>query len=116
MGNPLFHWELMVEDVDRTIDFYSKVFDWEFDKEHFPNYPLIKTGMNPGGGVFPKPSSAPMPAVNIYFHTEDIEQTLTRAQVEGATIISPKTPIPGIGYFGMFADPEGLVIGVMQME
>src|SRR3990172_6663798 len=77
MGNPMFHWELMVNDVDKAIDFYSKVFDWEIDRSSFPNYPLIKTGSNPGGGILKKPEMVPNPALNIYFHTEDIEDTLT---------------------------------------
>ncbi|HLA81495.1 MAG TPA: VOC family protein [Thermoleophilia bacterium] len=116
MGNPMFHWELMVNDVDKAIDFYSKVFDWEIDRSSFPNYPLIKTGSNPGGGILKKPEMVPNPALNIYFHTEDIEDTLTRATVTGATIVSAKTTIPGMGFWAIFADPDGTPIGVMQME
>lgn len=116
MGNPLFHWELMVNDVDKTIDFYSRVFDWEIDREHFPGYPLIKTGDNPGGGILKKPDSVPDCALNVYFHAEDIEADVSRAMVSGAGMISPKTVIPGIGFFAVFADPDGIPIGVMQME
>lgn len=118
MGNPLFHWELMVDDVDQTIDFYSKVFDWEFDQQHFPNYPLIKTGMNPGGAIFPKPKSAinVKSQVNVYFHVEDIEHTITLVQTNGGTVVAPKMAIPGIGYYAMFTDPEGVNVGILQME
>jgi len=116
MPNPLFHWELMVSDVPKAIDFYSKVFDWEFDEKSFPAYPLIKTGDTPGGAVMAKPSHSPAPALNIYFHVQDIESTLTRALVQGATVIAPRTPILGIGFWAMFADPDGIVIGLIQPE
>jgi predicted enzyme related to lactoylglutathione lyase len=116
MANPLFHWELMVSDMPKAIDFYSKVFDWEFDQKSFPNYPLIKTGSTPGGAVMAKPSQSPACALNTYFHVDDIEATLTRAMVLGATVIAPRTPIPGVGFWAMFADPDGIVIGLIQPE
>lgn len=116
MGNPIFHWELVVADVDKAMDFYSKVFDWEFDQEHFPNYPLIKTGDNPGGGMLKKPEQLRSPGLHIYFHTEDIESTLARVTVTGGTVISPRMAIPGIGFWAVFADPDGIPVGIMQME
>ena len=36
--------------------------------------------------------------------------------VLGATVLSPKTPIPGIGFWAMFADPDGIPIGLLQPE
>jgi len=42
MGNPLGHWELLVNDVAKAREFYSSVFDWEFDESSFPGYVLIK--------------------------------------------------------------------------
>jgi uncharacterized protein len=116
MGNPLFHWELMVSDVGRAVEFYSTVFDWEIDQNSFPGYPLIKTGDTPGGAFMAKPTSASGPALNTYFHVRDIESVLTRAVVSGGTLIAPKTAIPGIGFWAMFADPDGIPIGLIQPE
>jgi predicted enzyme related to lactoylglutathione lyase len=116
MANPLFHWELMVGDVDQAKDFYAKVFDWEVDELSFPNYPLIKTGGTPGGAILAKPQGVAASALNVYFHTDDIESTLARAMVLGATVLAPKTPIPGIGFWAMFADPDGIPIGLLQPE
>jgi len=116
MANPLFHWELMVSDVPKAIDFYSKVFDWEFDQDSFPGYPLIKTGDTPGGALMAKPESVPACSLNSYFHVHDIESTLTRAIVLGGTLIAPRTAIPGVGFWAMFADPDGIPIGLLQPE
>lgn len=116
MGNPISHWELMVNDLAKAKEFYSSIFDWEFDEGPFPGYPLIKTGAEPAGGMMAKPEMAPMCALNTYFQVEDVEATLAKAMAAGATMIAPKTAIPGVGYWAMFADPDGIPIGLLQGE
>ena len=114
MGNPLGHWELLVNDVAKAREFYSSVFDWEFDESSFPGYVLIKTGADPGGGMYPKPEMAPGYTLNTYFLTDDIEASLAKATAKGATVMMPKTPIEGVGHWAMFADPDGIPIGLLQ--
>ena len=114
MGNPLGHWELLVNDVAKAKEFYSAVFEWEFDESSFPGYVLIKTGSDPGGGMFVKPETAPVYALNTYFLTDDIEATIAKAIAKGAAVIVPKTPIEGVGHWAMFADPDGIPIGLLQ--
>ncbi|MFH0916793.1 MAG: VOC family protein [bacterium] len=116
MGNPIVHWELMVNDPVRAKKFYTSVLDWEFDESAVPGYTMIKTGAEPGGGMMAKPEMAPMCALNTYFHVEDVEATLAKATAAGATMIAPKTAIPGMGYWAMFADPDGIPIGLFQTE
>lgn len=116
MGNPISHWELAVGDLARGKEFYSRIFDWEFDETTFPGYSMIKTGADPGGGMMAKPDMAPACALNTYFQVEDVEATLAKATGAGATVIAPKTAIPGVGYWAMFADPDGIPIGILQGE
>lgn len=116
MGNPIAHWELMVNDLAKAQAFYSSVFDWEWDESTFPGYSMIKTGSDPGGGLMAKPETAPGCALNTYFSVADIETTMAKAVEAGATSIVPKTPIPGMGYWAMFADPDGIPIGLFQTE
>jgi len=114
MGNPIVHWELMVEDPARAKDFYSTIFDWEFDDSPFPGYSMIKTGADPGGAVMAKPEAAPMSALNTYFGVAEIDDTLAKAVAAGATVLVPKTTIEGAGYWAMFADLDGIPIGLFQ--
>jgi predicted enzyme related to lactoylglutathione lyase len=116
MGNPISHWELMVGDLAKGKAFYSSIFDWEFDESTFPGYSMIKTGADPGGGMMAKPDMAPASALNTYFQVDDVEVTLAKATAAGATVIAPKTAIPGVGYWAMFADPDGIPIGILQGE
>ena len=114
MGNPIVHWELMVSDVTRAKAFYSSIFDWEWDETAFPGYPIIRTGADPGGGMMAKPEMAPMCALNTYFQVQDVEATLAKAIEAGATVVAPKTEVPGVGHWAMFADPDGIPIGLLQ--
>jgi len=114
MSNPLCHFELMTTDLAKCTSFYGTVFGWKFDNDSMPGYTLVDTGQEPTGGIFSAPEVAPGPCANIYFQVDDIEGTLQRASESGGMIIVDKTEIPGVGHFGMFTDPEGIAVGVMQ--
>ena len=96
------------------MSFYGKVFDWTFDQESIPGYTLVNTGQDPSGAIFAKPDEAASVCANIYFQVNDIDATLAKAIENGGKTLVPKTPIPNVGFFAMFADPEGLAIGIMQ--
>jgi predicted enzyme related to lactoylglutathione lyase len=114
MGNPMVHWELMVTDLAKAKKFYSTVFDWAIDESPMPSYSLITTAATPAGGMMVKPDMAPMCALNTYFGVDSIEATLAKAVAAGATMMVPKTEIPGMGYWAMFMDPDGIAIGIFQ--
>ena len=114
MSNPLCHFELMTADPDKCKAFYSRIFDWTFDDQSLPGYTLVNAGAEPSGGVFRKPDEAPGPCMNIYFQTDDVEATLARAVEAGATVLVPKTIIPSVGEFAIFADPEGIAVGLLR--
>ena len=114
MGNALCHFELMTADLTKCRAFYSAVFDWKYDDATMLGYTLIQTGQDPGGGVFAKPPDVPHACLNVYFKVEDIDRTLAASTKHGGKVLVPKTPIPSVGHFAMFTDPEGVVIGIMQ--
>lgn len=114
MPNPLCHFELMTNDPAKCQAFYGSVFDWQFDDASMPGYTLVNTGSEPTGGVFPKPDSAPGPCINVYFQVPDIDASLAKITDNGGTVLIPKTAIPNVGHFAMFADPEGVAVGLMQ--
>lgn len=113
MANPIVHWELMVDDVDRTKTFYRNVFDWQF-RDAGPEYTLIDTGTPPGGGILRRPPGVTMSSLNTYFDVADLERTVRAAVEAGGTVIVPRMEVPGVGWFAMFTDPDGIPIGVMQ--
>ena len=114
MGNPIVHFELMVNDMAKAKAFYSTVFDWKIDESAMPGYSMVSTGTAPEGGMMARPESAPMCALNVYYGVADIEATLAKAVAAGATTMVPKTEIPGMGAWAMFMDPDGIPVGIFQ--
>ena len=114
MPTPLCHFEFTTPDPDRFKAFYGQVLGWQFDDQSMPGYALIQTGAEPGGGVMKTPPDAPAPALNVYFHVEDLQSTLDLATEHGATLLVPVTEIPSVGWFAMIADPDGTPVGLMK--
>jgi hypothetical protein len=104
----------MTDDPQKCKAFYGKVFGWGFDDSSMPGYTMINTGEPPGGGLMKRPPQAPAVALNTYFMVEDIDATLTKVQEAGGKVLVPKTPIPNVGSFAFFADPEGICVGIFR--
>jgi predicted enzyme related to lactoylglutathione lyase len=104
----------MTTDPEKCKAFYGAVFDWKLDDKSMPGYTLVNTGADPGGGIFPKPEDAPGACINVYFQVEDIEAILAKVTEHGGRVLVPKTEIPTVGSFAMFADPDGIAVGIMR--
>jgi len=113
MPSPIVYWEICVRDMDAGTEFYRKVMGWEISRDpDIPNYCDANTGAEPGGGIFPAEGEM-KPYVTIYAKVDDIDAILDKAAKHGAFIIQRKKLIcEKHGYYGMFADPDGNVIGL----
>lgn len=119
--NPVVYFEIPVNDIDRAINFYRAVFQFEFDKENIDNndmalFPYSNhysgiSGALAKGEIY-KPTKD---GVVIYFHTENMDDTLKLAISNGAQILYPKTD-NGIGLVAEFEDTEGNRIAVFQSK
>ncbi len=114
MGNPIIHWEFVVPDAEKARNFYRKIFDWRFDDKAFPGYTIIDTGQDPGGGLTVTGRPAPTAGLNTYFEVSDLRRTLSQVVELGGKILVPRTEIPTVGSYAMFADPDGIAVGVLQ--
>ena len=45
---------------------------------------------------------------------DGIDDALKQIEAEGGSTITPRTPIPGMGAFAYFTDPEGNVMGLWE--
>lgn len=115
MANSLCHFEILVSDAEKAIDFYTKVFDWKIEKsEGFSGYYSINTGEEPGGGLMKKPEGVPHCTISPYFLVESIDETLGKAEAAGGKVGHPRTEIPGIGWWAFFFDPDGIPIMIFE--
>jgi len=112
MPNPICHFEICVNDKAKGLDFYGKVFDWKFQSDPNLNYSMISTGVEPGGEIS-QAMGEMKPYVTVYVTVDDINTTIDKAVAIGAHEIVRKTKISDeYGFYGMFADPDGTVIGL----
>jgi predicted enzyme related to lactoylglutathione lyase len=52
--------------------------------------------------------------LTIYVLVDDLQASLDKAQSLGGKTVVPPTPIPNVGSFALFTDPEGHVIGLFK--
>jgi predicted enzyme related to lactoylglutathione lyase len=114
MGNPLCHFEFMVSDPDKSKEFYGKIFDWKFQTDEAMGYTMIDTGTEPGGGMMKKPNETPHFALGEYFLVDSIEDTLAKVEAAGGRLGVPKMEIPGMGWWALFFDPDGIPVGIFE--
>ena len=120
------HFEIHADDPERAIRFYSELFGWEFQKWDGPMpYWLIKTGPDsePGinGGLMKRmgPPPADMQPVNAYVCTTvvpDLDARLEKALGSGGTLALAKMAVSAVGWLAYIKDPEGNILGMMQMD
>lgn len=115
MGRPVVHWEIAGKDAKRLQEFYAQLFDWKIDADNPMNYGLVDTGGEGGigGGIFPAQEDVP-PYVTIYVAVDDLQAYLDKAESLGGKAIVPPTPIPNVGAFALFQDPDGNVLGLFK--
>jgi uncharacterized protein len=114
MHNHLCHFEIPADDVPALQNFYNGLFGWTFEKMPGPiEYHIIKTpAENMCGGLMPRQNPQQGP-VN-YIAVESLDATLAKAAEAGATVIMPKTPVPGMGWFAVLFDPQRNPFGLWQ--
>ena len=114
MESPVVHWEIAGRDLDGLATFYGELFGLNAAGAD-PDYRLVAPGKGIGGGLMRCRECMPS-YVTIYVAVDDLEASLAKATSLGGTAIVPPTPVPGVGSFAMFQDPEGNVIGLMHEE
>ena len=77
------------------------------DEQHRPTEPGAING-----GLFQRPDEAPNPT--IYVGVESIDGAIAKVRAAGGKVVTPNTPIPGMGAYARVADTEGNVIGLFQ--
>lgn len=115
----IVHFELNVKDVEKTINFYKKVFGWKIEKWSGPmDYWLIMTGVEkePGidGGLGYIEEGFPQVVNTI--DIDNIDDVIKKIESNGGEIVKDKHAVPGVGWLAYFKDTEGIVTGIMQED
>ena len=113
------HFEIPVNEPEKAVAFYTKVFGWKITKWEGPtDYWLVSTGdpKEPGidGGLLRRRDPA-QPCVNTVA-VPNLDESLKTVDSSGGRCVVPKMQIPGVGWLAYCQDPEGNMIGLMQPD
>lgn len=116
MHRPI-HFEVPADDPARAQRFYSQALGWSFEPWAGPMpYWMVKTGEGSGidGGLCPRGDGfgAPRFVVDV----ADIDAAGQAVAAAGGRTVTPKTPVPGVGWTLYAADTEGNIFGMMQFD
>jgi hypothetical protein len=98
--------------------FFKNTFGWEFKQFGNEPYWLAISGdeKSPGiNGAVMKKIAPGQPVINT-ITVDDIDKALKSIEQNGGKVVKPKWKIPGAGWLAFFADPDGNMHGVMQLE
>jgi predicted enzyme related to lactoylglutathione lyase len=129
MDHTVVHFEIPADNPERAAKFYRDLFGWEINKYQGSaaggmDYWMVQTvptdadgrptrpGVN--GGLMKRmfPGQAP---VN-YISVDDVDEFVGKAERLGAKVLVGKQPVPGMGWFAQFTDPEGNVFAIWQTD
>lgn len=114
MGAELKHFEIPARNPNAEVEFYTKVFDWTIESQPgpFADYRTIdtRTDGDVGGGIYKRKSDDQV--VLNYFTVDDLDASADKITAAGGAVVEPRTAIKGIGYYGVFLDPEGNSFGL----
>ena len=114
----VIHFEILADDPQRAIEFYTKVFGWGIKKWEGPmDYWLVNTGPEnqPGihGGIMNR--QHPASCINT-IDVPSVDDFAAKIKKQGGKILGKKMPIPGVGWHMYCRDTEGNIIGILQMD
>lgn len=107
MPAPIIFFDIAGPDLGKQAAFYRTVFDWDIAPD----------------GRFTAPAAAPLSATLradpadkvLYFGVEDVSATLAKIVANGGQVVAPRFEIKGVVVLGLFTDPAGNRLGLVEM-
>ena len=114
MAAEIVHIEFRSANFARTTEFYARLFDWRTEQNASASYMKLSGGALSGGWVRADLVQAPGPIA--YLAVDDLPAKLAEVERAGGRILVQKLPFAGGGEIGLFADPDGNVLGLWQRK
>ena len=96
--------------MQKSVDFYSKVFGWQIVVMPDKTYAMFRIGDSKSGGGFDtstKPASEKV-GPGLLINVEDINSKLEETKKAGGKVVQEKTEIGGgYGFYARFQDTNG---------
>jgi uncharacterized protein len=114
-GPAIVHIEFKSSDFARTSAFYAKVFDWQTEQNASASYMKFDSSDGPSGG-WVRADLVQSPGPIAYLQVDDLADKLDAVERAGGRVLVRSLPFAGGGEIGLFADPDGNVLGLWQRK
>ncbi len=117
MAHKIVHWELMGPDAETLTSFYAQIFDWKGEAvPGFDGYNMVPAELAGIGGAIGKGNEHMPQYQTVYVEVDDVDAHLAKIESAGGSTVVPKTVIPGMVTFGLFHDPAGNLVGIVEAD
>jgi predicted enzyme related to lactoylglutathione lyase len=118
MTHPVVWFEVLGEDGAKLQRFYAELFSWKIDANNPMKYGMVETGEPKKGipGGVGNTYAGLKSGVTFYVRSQDVAKTLAAAEKLGGKVLLPRKELPAGPPIGVFQDPEGHVIGLVEEE
>jgi uncharacterized protein len=113
MSDLIAHVEIPSTNLNRTTEFFMKLFKWDF-KPFGKGYLLYNTYKGLTVGLRKVDSVKSGDTTTFHINVKDIDSLLVKAKEIGGQVFRGKTIIPAMGYYALIKDPDGNMIGLYQ--
>ncbi len=115
--NPVVFWELASHDMQRSVQFFQNVFDWQIDFNERLGFHIVPE-ITPQdetieGGIFTL-KQAKLPFLTLYIQVEDIHEKAILIEAEGGFIIEQPHELPSGSKICLFNEPSGVPFAMIQ--
>ena len=114
-GPAIVHIEFKSSDFARTSAFYAKLFDWQTQSNASGSYMKFDGSDGPSGG-WVRADLVQSPGPIAYLTVDDLAAKMDAVEEAGGRVLVRSLPFAGGGEIGLFADPDGNVLGLWQRK
>jgi predicted enzyme related to lactoylglutathione lyase len=116
-SHPIVHIELPASDLKEVSRFYADVFGWQIDETSMENYPMFAAEGGPGGGfVQVNDVGHTVGKPLLFIGSDDINASLAAVEAHGGKTLKPRTAIPHVGWWAIFADSTGNTLALYTRD
>ena len=108
MPYPIVFFDVAGTDVESLKRFYSSVFGWDADEQGQLSVPVV---LPLNGNLRKDPAE-----MRLYVGVPDVSESLELIKTHGGSVDVPRFEVPGVVVLGLFRDPAGNPLGLVEMD
>jgi predicted enzyme related to lactoylglutathione lyase len=117
--NPVVFWELASHDMQKSVDFFREVFDWQIEFDDRLGFYVVPDAAPSQAGldaaVFTL-KHAKLPFLTLYIQVEDINAKAQLVQEKGGFIVEEPFDISPKSRICLFNEPSGVTFAMIQSK